>query len=220
MNERLHELLVEQWRAHGAYVRSLARSLVATDEVDEVVQETWLASLCKSPRVLHQARAWLAAVARNLAHPSRRAQVRRAQCELAAGENLPSTASLLERFETMQRLEGAVKPLPERDRTLILPRYFADLTPREIARHEQVSSEVVHRRLPRARARADPPKIRLSLEETPGVSGRFSSSAGGPQGHGPIGTSSAIFGFGSGRHAPVTGWGRALLTAWSVDTTA
>ncbi|MEW6747747.1 MAG: hypothetical protein AB1486_33890 [Planctomycetota bacterium] len=45
MNDRLQELLGDQWRAHGAYVRSLARSPVAADEPNREL-DLWVSRGC------------------------------------------------------------------------------------------------------------------------------------------------------------------------------
>ena len=53
---------------HGDFVRALARTLVADPErADDVVQQTWMASIEKPPISGLPARAWLAAVVRNAA---------------------------------------------------------------------------------------------------------------------------------------------------------
>ena len=65
---------------HAAWIRRLARALVAdVHGANELEQETWLAALTHAPSAgLGWDRGWLARVAANLAHRSRRTRARHA----------------------------------------------------------------------------------------------------------------------------------------------
>ena len=151
------ELLIE----HAEFIRSIARGLLRDPHaVDDVAQETMLAALQKPPRAGHF-RAWLTAVARNLALTRRRGEQRRAGRERAVArrERLPSAADGVARLELQRRVVEAVVALPEPYRSVIVHRFFFGVAPGEIARREGVPVETVRTRQKRAfkklRARLD-----------------------------------------------------------------
>ena len=139
--------------AHAEFVRRLARSLV-TDEhrVDDVVQETFLASLRWPQPPGSGLRAWLGTVARNAARMVLRADRRRRHHEHAAArrEATPSPVEMLSRAELHRAVVDAVLALEEPYRFTVLLRYFENLPPREIARRVDVPIETVRVRLRRA----------------------------------------------------------------------
>ncbi|MHC4550871.1 MAG: sigma-70 family RNA polymerase sigma factor [Planctomycetota bacterium] len=147
---------------HAGFLRSVVRELLRDEhEVEDVLQETYLAALSRAadrPRTLA---AWLTAVARNFARMVCRGGSRRAGHERAAAhlEDAPSTASTVERIEVQQQLLAAVRALEEPYRQVILLRFYDDLAPREIARRLGVPTETVRTRIRRAlatlRARLD-----------------------------------------------------------------
>ena len=58
---------------HTGFLRALARSLLQDEgQVDDVVQDTWLAALHRPPAERSGLRWWLGAVARNVARQTRR----------------------------------------------------------------------------------------------------------------------------------------------------
>jgi len=95
---------------------------------------------------------WLMAIARNVAvdHYRRRrpeAPLEEAEAVAAAG---PSPEELAERHSDLERLDGLLTMLPERERELIALKYGADLNNREIARLTGLSESNVGTRLHRA----------------------------------------------------------------------
>jgi RNA polymerase sigma-70 factor (ECF subfamily) len=139
---------------HAAFVRRLARSLLADPHAaDDVVQETWRASLERAPR--GDPRGWLARVVRNFVHRKRRGDAHRADRErsVARDEALPPAEASLERTETLQRVVDAVRALEEPYRATILARYYEDLAPQAIAAREGIPVATVHSRLKRGLAR-------------------------------------------------------------------
>jgi RNA polymerase sigma factor (sigma-70 family) len=156
MNARLERpmtISVEALLEQGDFVRALARSLLFDDnDVDDVVQKTWVAALERPPRRRRGIRAWLARVVRNFAHEERRAAERRARREIAAAapEVVPSSAEIVEREAMRRVVVDAVLSLDEAHRAVVLLRYFEGLPPREIARLLDVPVETVRSRLKRA----------------------------------------------------------------------
>ncbi len=120
---------------------------------DDVAQDVWVAALEHGPRETSSLRAWLAALARNLAWKSRRGDRRRAAREeaVARPEAVPSAAEILERESVRRRVIEAVLALEEPYRSTIVLRYFEGLEPREVARRLEIPVETVRTREKRAR---------------------------------------------------------------------
>ncbi|MEO6708044.1 MAG: sigma-70 family RNA polymerase sigma factor [Planctomycetota bacterium] len=154
MNATRPETLLEQ----AAWVRRLARGLVAdVHGAADLEQETWLAALTHTPDAGAEAgwgRGWLARVAANLAHRSRRARARAAEREELAArcEAQPSAAELVERAELTRVLVAHVVSLEEPYRSTLLLRYFEELSPSAIARREGIPLRTVKTRLARGLA--------------------------------------------------------------------
>jgi RNA polymerase sigma-70 factor (ECF subfamily) len=138
------------------WVRALARRLVRdAGEAEDVAQEALVVALGGAraePTVL---RRWLGAVVRNLAHNARRRAGRRARREtpLDGEPAFPSTLELIERAATQRALVGALLELSEPDRSVLLLRYFEELSNEEVARRSGVPASTVASRLARAHAR-------------------------------------------------------------------
>jgi DNA-directed RNA polymerase specialized sigma24 family protein len=77
MPARSAPLELEVLLEHADWLRRLARALVSDDLVDDVVQETWVASLRQPPRQEHAVRAWLRQVAGNVVRTRFRSDRRR-----------------------------------------------------------------------------------------------------------------------------------------------
>lgn len=140
--------------AHSAFLMALARSLVLDEQrAEDVVQQTYLAALRKPPPRHVRLRAWLGAVARNLALRSRRTEGRlKRRAEAAPPRDAPApTDDIVARLEVQRRIAEAVGKLDEPGRSAIVYRYFDGLTPAEIAHHEGVSVRTIESRLRRAR---------------------------------------------------------------------
>ncbi|MBI1853949.1 MAG: sigma-70 family RNA polymerase sigma factor, partial [Planctomycetes bacterium] len=141
--------------AHGDFVRALARSLVADpDRADDIVQQTWMASIERPPIPGLPARAWLASVVRNAARHVVRSdrRRRRAEANLTPRPPAPSTADVVAREAIRAAIVRAVLDLAEPYREAVLLRYFEGLPPRAIARQLRVPVETVRTRLKRAHA--------------------------------------------------------------------
>ncbi len=144
----LTSLDVRQLLAAEPFVRALARSLLAEDAEEEVVQQVWLRALRRSGPPVCDARHWLARVVRSVAANLHRADTRRRTHEQAAArpERVPSSLRLLELEETRRSLVAAVDALPADLRTVVLLRYYEGLPPRAIARELGLPVPVVWRR--------------------------------------------------------------------------
>ena len=153
MREPVLSLNAAQLLANEGFVRRLARSL-ARDEAraDDLVQETWLAALERTPpRDRSGLRAWLARVVRNRAAMGLRGADRRKQRERASArpERTPTTLEILERVELHERLVSSVLRLSEAQRDVVLRRYFAGESVQEIAAALGVPAATVSSRLRR-----------------------------------------------------------------------
>lgn len=137
--------------AHVGWIRKLARELVSDDQVEDLVQDTCVVALQRTPENTLKIRAWLASVVRNLARQSQRGLGRRKYRERAAArrEAGAAPAELIERVTAHRELTQAVLDLKEPYRTAILLRYFEDLQPREIARRLEVPVPTLQSRLNR-----------------------------------------------------------------------
>ncbi|MHC4550764.1 MAG: sigma-70 family RNA polymerase sigma factor [Planctomycetota bacterium] len=147
---------------HTRGLRAIARRLLQDDQqVDDVLQETWLAALRAPPDLDRPLGGWLAKVARNFALMRRRAAQRRRRHERRAARPgpEPSPAEIVERFEMQRLVARSVAELEEPYRATLLLRYFEDLAPAEIAARSGEPPGTVRSRLKRGlerlRARLD-----------------------------------------------------------------
>ncbi|HEX5138273.1 MAG TPA: sigma-70 family RNA polymerase sigma factor [Planctomycetota bacterium] len=143
----------DQLLRHADFVRRLCRGILSdADAADDVAQDTLAAALGRPG--IRAPRAWLAAVARRLAARHVRGEARRARREAAAarGDATPSTHEIAAQADLQRRLAEEVRALDEPYRTVVILRYFHDLTPKEIARKLGAPYETVHARLRRAHA--------------------------------------------------------------------
>jgi RNA polymerase sigma-70 factor (ECF subfamily) len=149
---------------HAAFLRRLARSLLADpNAAEDAAQETLRRTLERSS--LHgDSRTWLARVLRNFVHRGRRTSERRSarEREVARTEALPSATVALERTELLARVVDAVRALEEPYRATIFARYYEDLSPSAIAEREHIPLETVHTRLRRGLAKL---RERLARDE-------------------------------------------------------
>ncbi|MBN2491108.1 MAG: sigma-70 family RNA polymerase sigma factor [Planctomycetes bacterium] len=156
------EILLSDLVATDAWIRTLARHLVRTDEdAQDVAQEAWVRYLAHRPHQRGPVRRWLTTVLRNLAVSRRRADSHRIEREQAAArpEELPSVAELWDQEQLRRRIANAVFALEEPYRTSILLRYFRGHSRAEIAAQLGVSAAAIETRLRRGleklRARLD-----------------------------------------------------------------
>jgi len=147
---------------HAAWVRDLARALVADENgADDVSQETLLAAMSTPARKIRDLRSWLAGAVRNLVRQDRRLASRRAERETRAArtDRVPSPAELVEKADLQRYVVKLVLELNEPYRSTVLYRYFEGSSVRQIARRAGVPFETVRTRLRRALER-----IRIKLE--------------------------------------------------------
>ncbi|MEW6747810.1 MAG: sigma-70 family RNA polymerase sigma factor [Planctomycetota bacterium] len=159
--------------AQAAFVRRLALGLVAEQDVDDIVQETWMAALRRPPHDARVLRPWLRRVTVNAARLLSRRRSRRDQRErpFSVSEIGPSAAELVAQAEMLRCVAEAVMALDEPYRSTILLRFFHDFTPRAIAEQHGVPLATVRSRLQRALVR-----LREILDERQG--GRRESWSG------------------------------------------
>ncbi len=133
------------------FLRSLAAALLDAQEVDDVVQQTWLRLLSSRRDDVLSPRAWLATVTKNLARNWIRSDTRRRSHEVMCQEEgvVPSAADLAIREDSRRRVVAAVHALEEPFRTAIVLRYFEGEPPRSIARRLELKVSVVYNRLRR-----------------------------------------------------------------------
>jgi RNA polymerase sigma-70 factor (ECF subfamily) len=157
-------------RAHAAWLRRLAVSLVGTGPPSEdAIQETWAAALESPPRTRAALRPWLAKVLRNFIRLRARADRNRERRETAVAslvpDRLPSAEELLARHESLSLLAAKVSQLEEPYRSTVLLCYAEDLAPTEIARRQGIPAATVRSRLKRGLAEL---RRRLEADSEPG----------------------------------------------------
>lgn len=145
-----NELDLERLLRQRGWLRALAAGLVRPGEVDDLVQESWLAALCSSPP-RRSMRGWLAGLARNAARRTRRGPGVKLDCATLADGRAPAH-ELLARAELQERLIAAVRALREPYRSTVLLHYFEELSLERVARRTGVPASTARTRLARALA--------------------------------------------------------------------
>jgi RNA polymerase sigma factor (sigma-70 family) len=146
----------EELLEHAHFVHRLALRLVSDEHrAADIEQQTWVAALEHPPGSSGSMRGWLARVATNFKHRFLQIDSRRTRREKLAAppERTLSTDELVERAEIRQRVVEAVLRLDDPYRSVLLLRYYEDLSPQEIARNQGVPVETVRTRLKRGLAR-------------------------------------------------------------------
>lgn len=148
--------------AQQDFVRRLAHGLVFEQaNVDDVVQDAWLAALQNPPREPRAIHTWFGRVVENLARRRSRDAARRDRRERAAAapEAQPSVDTVLAREELRSKVVAAVLALEEPYRGVLLERYFEPREPNEIAKRRGVPAATVRSQCKRGldllRARLD-----------------------------------------------------------------
>jgi RNA polymerase sigma-70 factor (ECF subfamily) len=151
------------FREHARFVRALAGALARDrDEADEVAARTFARAVEQRPRAGAQLRGWLARVARRALSRLRRDDARRDAHESAAARSEridADPADLAARTELTDRIALAFAQLDEPAKSTLFLRFFADLSPKQIAARQQVPVETVKTRLKRGLA-----KLRVQLD--------------------------------------------------------
>ncbi|MEO0480655.1 MAG: sigma-70 family RNA polymerase sigma factor [Planctomycetota bacterium] len=150
-----------------AFVRRLARGLLFDDhEVDDVVQETWMAAMRNRPASTERrsTRAFLSTVVRRKAADQARTSSRRRRRETSAAERsgtavVEATDEALAREELRTRVVEALRQLESPYREAVTLRYLEDLEPASIAEQQGVNANTVrsqiHRGLKKIREQLD-----------------------------------------------------------------
>lgn len=160
---------------HLAWVQRLALRLCSDPALaEDVSQEAVLAAFRRPPNRDQSLRAWLGGVVRNQLRMTRRGASRRHGYEQTAAqpEALPSADELVARVGIQRQVVDEVMALPETYRTVLLQRYFDELTPTRIAQLSGLSPATVKTRLRRALA-----QLRERLDDgTDGAKGAWLSA--------------------------------------------
>jgi RNA polymerase sigma-70 factor (ECF subfamily) len=153
MKTGVFELTENDLRAHMAWLRRLATSLVGGGHADDAVQDTLVAVLEHPPALDRDVRPWLARVLANFISKGYRSDRRRRKRESHAGgehERPPSADELLVRHEAARVVARLVSALREPHRELVLLRFAEGLTSADIARLRGVPEGTVRRQLKEA----------------------------------------------------------------------
>ena len=152
MTREEHEFDITDIKAYEAWLRSLAWQVLRNaHDVDDAVQEVWLANLGRKEASI-PSRAWLGAVTRNISISKRRRIARRGDVERRAArrEELDENVqSAIERVSLYRRLLSWVLEMDEPYRETLLLHYARDLGQQEIARLMNVPDSTVRVRLRR-----------------------------------------------------------------------
>lgn len=147
--------------AHAEWLRALARRLVGSSDVDDVVQETFVAAMRMPPEPDRPPRPWLARVMINVSRMRFRSTSRRERREDAVAQDTPSATPdvIVQRLELQRALCEHVLALDEPYRRTLVLHYFDGLTLAEIARTDAIAEGTVRWRhkhaLDRLRVRLD-----------------------------------------------------------------
>jgi RNA polymerase sigma-70 factor (ECF subfamily) len=141
---------IAQLTAELAWLRRLTRALLDDARGPDLAHETWLVAAEHAPDDARPLRPWLVRVARNLARMGHRADVRRTRREISTSDDVapvPTPEALVARAEAQRAVVDAVLALAEPHRSIVLLRYFEELTSNEIAQRLGVPSGTVRRQL-------------------------------------------------------------------------
>ncbi|MEM9799131.1 MAG: sigma-70 family RNA polymerase sigma factor [Planctomycetota bacterium] len=141
--------------AEAGWVQALARRLARDQaEAEDIAQRALALALERRPSAREGLRPWLARVVRRLAKHNLRGDARRGAREAVAAACRSSASSSadedLQRFELQQDLARRVAALPERDRSLIVRRFYLNLSVAEIAAAASTTPGTVRSQLGRA----------------------------------------------------------------------
>jgi RNA polymerase sigma factor (sigma-70 family) len=144
---------IDELLAHAGWLRALASALIADPtEVDDLVQDTWLAAARHPPSADRPPRAWLARVITNLAHNRRRSTEHRIEREHRAArpEALFDSGDIDRELEMQRALVEALGELDELSRTTIVRHFFHGVSYASLARDERAPESTVRNRAMRA----------------------------------------------------------------------
>lgn len=139
--------------AHSAWVKRLARALVRDQSLaDDVAQLAWMEALRHPPTHRKNLKGWLSFVVRNAARKIGRSERSRSRRErwVAKEEAEREEFLALEKDVLRDRIAKSVHELEEPYRTVLLLRFFEELSPEEIAQRLQIPVKTVYTRISRA----------------------------------------------------------------------
>ena len=178
---------------HRAWVRALARRIVADENaVDDVEQDTWAAALRSGPDEPRALRTWLGRVASRFAlqrlrgdgrRARREAEIAMAQGDGGTGPAAAPTSDVVAEADLHGHVVQAVLALDEPYRTTILLRYFEGLAIADVAARMDVPVETVRTRLRRAHERL---RARLEREHARSASALLAPLAAAESAPAPV----------------------------------
>jgi RNA polymerase sigma-70 factor (ECF subfamily) len=152
----------EHVQQHEAVLRGYLRGLVAADEIDDVVQETYIRLLRARERTpIESPRGLLFTTARNVAKDRYRRRVTAntfSVTEIDVSrvlDNAPAVPDLVSRAHEADLLRAAIGELPDRCREILILRKFDNLSHREIAAKLGISEHTVEAQLTKALHRCE-----------------------------------------------------------------
>lgn len=139
-------------RRYVTAARAVAAARVETSDIDDVVQESFLRAFQHLDTLREQNRfgAWLLTIVRNTATRMLSRQLREKEIVGELGAAQAAAAPNMERRELLETLRHQIMRLDPDPRELLLLRYFAGKSVREIAALLQVTPDTVKMRLRRA----------------------------------------------------------------------
>lgn len=142
---------VQELLAQTGWMRGVAIRLAGdADVADDIVQETYVAALRRSPKAGDSVRPWLARVMRNALRMRARGDGRRSAREretLIAGDGVPTPESLVAKAEAQRTLAGLVLRLKEPYRSTVLLHFGEGMSLADIARAHDVAAGTARWRL-------------------------------------------------------------------------
>ncbi|MCC6488008.1 MAG: sigma-70 family RNA polymerase sigma factor [Candidatus Hydrogenedentes bacterium] len=149
-------------------VQAIARARIPNPaDVDDIAQESFVLAFQRLDQLRERKKfgAWLGTIARNVAHGVQR----RRQQDAALAASLPDEESIepdLIAREARRAVREQIDALTPEDREVLLLRYYADKSSREIAAILGVSDAAVRKRLQRAREALGERVVHAFREET------------------------------------------------------
>lgn len=151
MTESAFATPIERLLAERHWVRRLAVELVGESYADDVVQQTWLAAMRRPPSAPGRERAWLRSVVRKAAAKLRvrEMRLRLRQERAAVPEALRAPDEMLAELEAQREVTRMVAELTEPYRSVVLWRFFDELSVEQIAARRSVPASTVRTQLSR-----------------------------------------------------------------------
>lgn len=133
----------EQLLAHGSALRAIVRSLIGDEHADDIVQDSYLATLRRDAPVADLG-SWMRGVARKLSFRRLRGEERRRRRETMAA-SLRETTDV--QADLLSQIADEVRELREPFRTAVIMRYWQGLPPRTISSELGIPLNTVRSRL-------------------------------------------------------------------------